>query len=347
MTSRMRILNIIDRKPVDRIPADIWYTPEVSDLLMKYFSVKNQNEVYEILGIDKIAWIEAVWTGALKGKKNMWGSTLKEVSFGKGTYTEVVTYPLKGSQDEKYLARYKWPDLSDFSFDTLCSDCNKNKQWARMLSFISIFEHYCKLKPLDESLMDLYLAPSFAHRLIEIILNFEISYIEKAFEICGDLIDIVYLSDDMGMQDRPILPLDKWKEFFLDPYSRLIKLIKGYGKKVFYHSDGSAFDILEQMVILGVDVINPVQYRCPGMEREKLKKELGSRVVFHGAVENQKIIPFGSPEEVKEEVRDNLRILGRGGGYICAPCHNIQPGTPVENIKALFETVAKEGHLYL
>ncbi|NOY07271.1 MAG: uroporphyrinogen-III decarboxylase-like protein, partial [Spirochaetes bacterium] len=168
-----------------------------------------------------------------------------------------------------------------------------------------------------------------------------------AFEICGDLIDIVYLSDDMGMQDRPILPLDKWKEFFLYPYSRLIKLIKGYGKKVFYHSDGSAFDILEQMVILGADVINPVQYRCPGMEREKLKKELGSRVVFHGAVENQKIIPFGSPEEVKEEVRDNLKILGSGGGYICAPCHNIQPGTPVENIKALYETVAKEGHLYL
>ncbi|HOV64740.1 MAG TPA: uroporphyrinogen decarboxylase family protein, partial [Spirochaetia bacterium] len=74
-------------------------------------------------------------------------------------------------------------------------------------------------------------------------------------------------------------------------------------------------------------------------EREKLKKELGNRVIFHGAVENQKVLPFGSPEEVAAEVRENIRILGAGGGYICAPCHNIQAGTPIENILALFRTV--------
>lgn len=347
MTSRERILNTIERKPIDRIPADIWYTPEVMDMLIKHFGVKDKDEVYNILSIDKISWVEAEYIGDPDGKRNLWGSALREISFPGGSYTEVSSYPLKGCQDEKKLKSYKWPVLSDFSFENLHRACEKNDKWVRMLIFISIFENYCMMKPLDESLMDLYLAPSFAHALIDNILNFEISYIEKAFETCGDLIDIVYLSDDMGMQDRPILPLYKWKEFFYESYKSLINLIKTKGKKVFYHSDGSAFDVLKEMANLGVDIINPIQYRCPGMEREKLKKELGSKVIFHGSVENQQILPFGSPEEVREEVRDNLKILGRGGGYICAPCHNLQPGTSIDNIIALYETVKNEGNLYL
>ncbi len=347
MTSRERILNTINRKPIDRIPADIWYTPEVMANLLDYFSTKDKNEVYEILGIDKIAWVEAKWEGDPENKINMWGSKLREVHFRGGSYTEVVSYPLKGYQDEKILIDYKWPSISEFSFEKLHEDCEKNDKWVRMLIFISIFENYCMLKPMDESLIDLYIAPSFAHSLIDIILGIQVAYIEKAFETCGDRIDIVYLSDDMGMQDRPLIPIEKWREFFYQPYKTLIKLIKSYNKKIFYHSDGSAFDVLKEMANLGVDIVNPIQYRCPGMEREKLKEEIGDKVVFHGAVENQQILPFGSPDEVKREVRENLKILGRGGGYICAPCHNLQPGTPVENIIALFETVREEGNLYL
>jgi len=347
MKSRERVLNMINHEKVDRIPSDIWCTKEVMKSLIKYFNVKNSNEVYNILGIDKIVFVEANWKGDPDNKTNMWGSGLKEIFFPGGSYTEVIFYPLKGCQDEKVLINYKWPSLSELSFEKLYDDCEKNRHWVRMLIFISIFEHYCKLKPMDESLMDLYLAPSFARALIKIILDFEISYIERAFKTCGDMIDIVYLSDDMGMQDRPLIPLEKWKEFFYEPYRNIIEFIKSYDKKVFYHSDGSAFDILKEMTNLGVDIINPIQYRCPGMEREKLKREIGNKVVFHGAVDNQQVLPFGSPTDVRKEVIDNLKILGMGGGYICAPCHNIQPGTPVENIITLFETVKEMGSLYL
>ena len=84
-------------------------------------------------------------------------------------------------------------------------------------------------------------------------------------------------------------------------------------------------------------MLNPIQWRCEGMEREGLKADFGSKLVFHGAVDNQYTLPFGTPEEVRQEVADNLRILGDGGGYILAPCHNIQPVTPPENVVAMYE----------
>ena len=97
------------------------------------------------------------------------------------------------------------------------------------------------------------------------------------------------------------------------------------------------------MIELGIDILNPIQWRCPGMEREGLKNDFGDRLVFHGAVDNQFTLPFGNVEDVRREVRDNLRILGEGGGFILGPCHNIQPLTPVENILAMYETGREAG----
>ena len=91
------------------------------------------------------------------------------------------------------------------------------------------------------------------------------------------------------------------------------------------------------MIEAGIDLLNPIQWRCRGMEREQLKANFGDQIVFHGAVDNQYTLPFGTPEQVRQEVADNLRILGAGGGYILSPCHNIQPVTPPDNVLAMYE----------
>jgi uroporphyrinogen decarboxylase len=97
------------------------------------------------------------------------------------------------------------------------------------------------------------------------------------------------------------------------------------------------------MIGLGIDLLNPLQWRCPGMERERLKTEFGPHVVLHGGMDNQYTLPFGTVGEVRREAEDNLRILGAGGGYILAPCHNIQAITPVENVLAMYETALNLG----
>jgi len=346
MTPRERILAVLAGNRPDHTPFDIWYTPEVRTLLMNHFMLTDEQELWRTLAIDKIVSLAAPYkrenTTLLDDQgrictTQIWGNAVREVPNNSGgTYEETVSYPLTSADTLQDLEAVSWPDPSLFDYAALQSMCRDYSPWVRMLSFISIFEIYCKLRPMDISLMDLYINQDLAHAIIDKIVSIQRTYIEEAFSACGDLLDIVYLSDDMGMQDRALIPLGKWEEMFLTPYRGLIDLIHAKGAYVFYHSDGAAFPIIERMVDLGVDVINPIQHNCPGMERKHLIEELGNRVVFHGAVENQQILPFGTPEEVQQEVRINMKILGKFNRYICASCHNLQPGTPLENILSLY-----------
>ena len=112
--------------------------------------------------------------------------------------------------------------------------------------------------------------------------------------------------------------------------------------RVLYHTDGAAGDLLESLIDCGIDVLNPIQHVCSGMECAPLKKRYGDRVIFHGGIDNQGVLPFGSPEDVRRETEECLRTLGGDRqGYICCSCHNVQAGTPVENILAMVETVQR------
>jgi uroporphyrinogen decarboxylase len=119
----------------------------------------------------------------------------------------------------------------------------------------------------------------------------------------------------------------------------MAELVHQAGAYVFHHSDGAVRPIIPDMIEeVGIDVLNPIQWRCRGMERAGLKRDFGDRLVFHGGVDNQQTLAFGGVEDVREEVRTNVEVLGMGGGYILAPCHNIQAVSPPENVVAMYET---------
>ncbi|RKX81541.1 MAG: hypothetical protein DRP60_00355 [Spirochaetes bacterium] len=343
MTSRERILSTINRNPTDRVPRDIWMTDEVSMGIKEYLGVKTDIELYDNLNIDKIVWVQAAYKGNVPELKaadenesfNEWGTGLMPKPYDGGVYLENSFYPLKGFETVAELDKYPWPDVNLFDYESLSSQVSDFSGRATMLSFISLLETYSAMRSLDEALVDLYLNPEFLHKALNRIAEIQIDYIKKALAAAPD-IDIVYYSDDMGMQDRQMFSTYFWKTFLKPHVADIIETVHSLNKKVFYHSDGSAFDIIKELVDLGIDILNPIQYVCSGMEREKLKKEFGKDVIFHGAIENQKILPFGTPKDVEEEVRECNRILGEGGGYIIAPCHNIQPNTPRENIVALY-----------
>ena len=124
---------------------------------------------------------------------------------------------------------------------------------------------------------------------------------------------------------------------------RMMDLVHEAGAYVFHHSDGAIRPMISDMINIGIDILNPIQWRCKGMDREGLKRDFGADLVFHGAMDNQKTLVSGSVDDVIREVEDNLRILGEGGGYILAPCHNIQVVSPVENIVAMYEAGYAEG----
>ena len=119
----------------------------------------------------------------------------------------------------------------------------------------------------------------------------------------------------------------------------MIDLAHSYGAKAFHHDDGAIQSLIPDLVEIGIDVLNPIQWRCRGMERETLAERFGSEIVFHGGVDNQQTMPFGSAEDVRREVQDNLSIFRNCKGYVVSPCHNLQANTPTGNILAMYRAV--------
>ena len=153
-----------------------------------------------------------------------------------------------------------------------------------------------------------------------------------------DSLDIVFISDDMGMQSNMLIPMESWRTHFKSRLKGWCDLIHRHGKKVLYHTDGAVLPLIPELIECGIDILNPIQHVCPGMDRSALKEAFGNELIFHGGVENQKILPMGTAEEVAEETRECVRTLGKNGGYICCSCHNIQAGTPLENILSMIES---------
>ena len=124
----------------------------------------------------------------------------------------------------------------------------------------------------------------------------------------------------------------------------LTDLIHSYGLKVFFHTDGAVEPLLPRLIEAGIDVLNPIQHACPGMDCAALRTRYGDRLIFHGGVDNQRVLPFGTPDDVRAETRACMRTLGLGRqGYIVCSCHNVQAGTPLENVLAMVDTVKQEG----
>ena len=112
-----------------------------------------------------------------------------------------------------------------------------------------------------------------------------------------------------------------------------------------YHTDGAARAFLPDLIDrVGIEILNPIQWRCAGMEREKLVADFGPRIIFHGSIDNQQTLPFGTVDDVVREVRESLDIY-RNARWICAPCHNLQPVSPTENIVAMYEAIREFGRL--
>jgi uroporphyrinogen decarboxylase len=187
--------------------------------------------------------------------------------------------------------------------------------------------------------MDTLMNPEFLDAAIEKIDAVQTVMLDRILTELDDLLDIVFISDDMGMQDNMLIPVESWETLFKPRLKKWCDLIHRHGKKVLYHTDGAVLPLIPGLIECGIDILNPIQHVCPGMDRTNLKQQFGRDLIFHGGVENQKTLPMGTAKEVADETRQCLETLGKDGGYICCSCHNAQAGTPVENILAMIETV--------
>jgi uroporphyrinogen decarboxylase len=353
VTPRERILAVIHHERPDRIPCDFWGTPEVVKGLKKYLGVEEDVELWRVLGIDKIINLtpSVIWVPVsrfyvgppLPEDQDIWGVRYQCRTYlnGKAAYWEVKEHPLAHLNTvEEVQAFYTFPKVDWFDFSTLVEECKRYQGYAIQCGYMSPFYTYTTIRGLEQAYIDLVENPEYVHFVLGKIVDFLYALHEKLFEAGRGYIDIAEVTEDLGTQRGLVMSLKMIEEFLVPHYRRLIGLTKSFGIKVFHHDDGAIRDVIPLLIDLGIEILNPIQWRLPGMDPRALKEDFGTSLCFHGGVDNQETLPFGSPEEVEKEACFLLETLASDGtGFIVAPCHNIQPLTPVENIVALYQAV--------
>jgi uroporphyrinogen decarboxylase len=199
------------------------------------------------------------------------------------------------------------------------------------------FLTYARLRGMQQAYMDMVLNPELVHYCLDRLYSFCYENTQRIYDVIPGRVDISYVAEDMGSQESLLFSPEQIKTFFIPRMKRMIELVHQAGAYVFHHSDGAVKRIIPVVIEAGIDILNPIQWRCKGMDRVALKRDFGAQVVFHGGVDNQQTLAFGDVQDVREEVAYNIQVLGKGGGYILAPCHNIQAVSPPENIVAMYE----------
>jgi uroporphyrinogen decarboxylase len=347
MSPRERWLAVLNRKKPDRVPIDYWATPEAEAGMLRHLGVNDPWEMFRRLHIDRPVTVEPAYIGPPLRKGFDWfGVGYTGVSYGRGEYDEPTFHPLAGCSTIDEIERnYTWPNPDWFDYSVLPQKLAGKEEYPAEGPFSEPFYLYKYLRGMEQSFIDLATDPELVDYILSKLFDYEYTRILRTVETIPGRLTYNLVGEDLGTQNGLMYSLDHIRRFFFPRMKKLMGLLHQAGVFVMTHSDGGVREAIPGLVEIGMDILNPVQWRCAGMERHGLKHDFGSRIVFHGAMDNQSTLPFGSVEEVRREVIDNLRVLGDGGGYILAPCHNLQSISPVENIVAMYETAYEEGFL--
>jgi uroporphyrinogen decarboxylase len=180
---------------------------------------------------------------------------------------------------------------------------------------------------------------SFAEKLMQRVLEHQMAKLDNLFRETGRHIDVIKMADDLGAQDAPLISPRLYRDAIKPFHKALVSFIKERcDAKVLFHSDGAIRPFIEDLIEVGVDVLNPIQVTAAGMEPQTLKREFGDRICFWGGIDTHTVLPHGSKADVEREVKTRIDQLAPGGGFILAPVHNIQPDVPPENICTMYQT---------
>ena len=258
-------------------------------------------------------------------------------------YFDVISHPL-GSADIAGLERMRLPDPDDeamyHGLADRARDLRENSPYAVVADFgvPGSYETSQKLRGYENLACDLLLEPGFIRALYDRLLELQKKWFKNYLGRVGKYADVVCYADDLGMQDRPQISPGTYRELVKPYHKEIFSYIHSLtDAKVMLHSCGAIAPLLGDLIEAGVDIINPVQTRAAGMEPEKLKRDFGGSVIFWGGLDEQEILPKGTPDVVRGEGARLVSALGKGGGYVFAPAHNFQEDTPPENIMSMYK----------
>ncbi len=349
MTPRQRWLALFDGQPPDRIPTDYWTTAEFHNRLKRELQVQDDEALWQRLHIDAPRSFGAAYTGPKihpHPQADIWGVARTTIAHGSGTYDEATHHPLADFETVEQLHAYPWPDPAQHDFDSYAQPIKNDDGYRiRRVGAYEPWLLYCDMRGMERAYEDMLVEPEFAMAALDHIFDFFAALNGRLWDIADGKADMMYLAEDLGSQTGPLFGLETYRKLLLPHQQQMAALAKSRGLRIFYHTDGAARVFLPDLVdTVGIDLLNPIQWRCDDMERDGLVRDYASRIIFHGAMDNQFTLPFGSTEQVITELKDNIAHFAPAR-WICAPCHNIQPLTPTQNVIAMYEAIHALGVL--
>ncbi len=297
-----------------------------------------------------VGWSDETRISYIPGEEfyDKWGVlrrvTAYSTPFGDGTYNELVGHPLA---DISKLPSYQMPDPDlpglYTGVDGLLRDYS-DEYWIVGVAVTTMYETAWALRGFEQMFLDFVLNHDIIDELFNLTMNYHLTIARK---LVRKGVDMIWIGDDVGGQNSMLISPETWRRFFKEKMAYFISELKSINHdiKIAYHSDGYILPIIPELAEIGIDILNPVQ---PGsMDPVEVKKVAGEKLCLWGAIDEQKTLPFGNPESVRAEIAHRIRTVGRKGGLILSPTHNIQLDTPLENYFAMIDAIRQPCRSYL
>ena len=351
MIHRDRVMTALQHRQPDRCPMYAGFTPEFrallrADLQKRGNLMTGDDSTYEIerildedMLISFVGWALSYYQDG-DTYTDEWGVRWKSVYYdtrnGRGRYTEMIEHPLA---DDRCITNYHPPSPDRAELYTGAEAAIrrfKADYWIVGGVVCTILETAWGLRGLEALMRDIPTDSGLTNAILDIPYHY---HMEVAKRLTTMGVDMIWLGDDVGSQNSMFISPKHWRDYLKPRMAHLISEIKGINPdlKVAYHSDGYIYPIIEELIEIGIDVLNPIQ---PGsMDPADLKHEFGDRLCFWGSIDVQNTLPLGTPDQVRNEVVERLQTLGKDGGLIISPTHYVQLDTPLENFWAMVDTV--------
>ncbi len=348
MTSKERVLAAGRRQQTDRTPTSMRCTPEAMQALKDHLNVQDADEVYDALDID-LRWVYLPFIGPanrstppLGGEGvDFWGCTNTRSENPYNVYFEITKHPLADCKTAADVLAYPgWPDLDWWDYEAIPGlidqACQKGER-AILFFAGGTFETPWYMRGMEQFFMDLLLEPEIVDAICTKVGDYYLERAKRVLDVAGDRIDIIGSGGDIGGQQTMMIRPELWRQQIKPHTARLIAPFKERGYLTFYHSDGAITPVIDDLVELGLDILDPIQVGAAGMTPENIFSSFGDRLSFHGAIDEVELLPHASPDQVYEETRRVISILGQNNGYIVSPTHALQGDTPAENVVAIYQ----------
>jgi len=336
MGNREWIELTVSHRETGHVPYNFMFSPPIEEILRRHYRTSDLEKKLNF----PIRMNAPCSIKPLYASPDQYGGTIED-EFGVVWSTSYIDRgsPVGPCLKEPSLSAYRFPDPSEeYRFEGLGEWCVKNSDHYRIMWVGDLWERATFMRGMQDLLMDLTLNPVFVEALLSGIRDYILGTIAILFERFD--FEAVALSDDYGTQKDLIISPESWRKFVKPHLSEIYGKAKESGKAVFHHSCGNVASIIPDLLDIGLDILHPVQPEV--LDIIFIKKEYGHALTFCGGLSTQKLLPHGSPDEVREEVKRLKREMGRGGGYILEPGITIQADVPLRNLLVMIEEALAE-----